>query len=140
MALVALVVHFLPQRTQRISQSTRSFQIEKMKKTIYLIAATLLLSFAAFTGKAATVTGDRLTKEAIGAMSPQQKQARLAEIKQRIDEIKATDKSTLTRAERKELRTELRSLKQQSTDIVGIVYIGAGLLVFIGLLLIIFLR
>lgn len=101
-----------------------------------------MLSLAAITSRAATVSvkGGPLTKEAIAAMTPQQKQTRLDEIKLRMGEIKGMDKSQLTRAERRELRVEVRSLRKESADMVGIIYIGAGLIVFIGLLLIIFLR
>ena len=112
-----------------------------MRKTFYFFALTLLLGLCAFSSSAAVGTPlTPLTKQAIAAMTPEQKQARLAEIKERIAEIKSINRSQLTREERKELRTELRGLRQESGDMVGVIYIGAGLLVFIGLLLLIFLR
>jgi|GEM_PF-6282832 len=57
-----------------------------MKKRIYLFAITMLLSFAALSSHAAT-----FNKEAIANMSIEQKQARIEEIKERVDEIKAMD-------------------------------------------------
>ena len=113
-----------------------------MKKALYIFLLTLLPALSVLTTHAAVVGTPLipLTKDAIAEMTPEQKQARVAEVKQRIEEIKAMDKSQLTRAERKALRAELRGLKKESADWVGILYIGAGLLVFIGLLLIIFLR
>jgi hypothetical protein len=111
-----------------------------MKKILYLSAATFILSIAAFNSQAATAGRDRPTKEAIAAMSPEQKQALAAEIKQRLDEIKAMDKSLLTRPEKRELRAELRSLKEESNDTgINKTYIyGAGVVALIIILLIIF--
>jgi hypothetical protein len=111
-----------------------------MKKTIYLIAATLVLTLSALTSHAATITGDPFTKEAIAAMTPEQKQARVEEIKQRIEEIRAMDKSQLTKPERKELRAEVKSLKQESNDLgINKMYIYiAAIVALIIILLIIF--
>jgi hypothetical protein len=113
-----------------------------MKKALYLFLLTLLPALSALTTHAATVGAPLipLTKDAIAALTPEQKQARVAEVKQRIEEIRSMDKSQLTRPERKALRAELRGLQKESGDWVGVLYIGTGLLVFIGLLLIIFLR
>jgi hypothetical protein len=113
-----------------------------MKKALYLFLLIMLPALSALSAHAATVGTPLvpLTRDAIADMTPEQKQARVAEVKQRIEEIKAMDKSQLTRPERKALRAELRGLKKESADWVGILYIGSGLLVFIGLLLIIFLR
>lgn len=57
----------------------------------------------------------------------------------RLDEIKAMDKSTLTASERKKLRKETRSIKSQLREIKGGVYISAGTLILIALLLILLL-
>jgi hypothetical protein len=113
-----------------------------MKKALYLFLLTLLPAISALTTQAAPVGVPLapLTKEAIATLTPEQKQARLVEVKQRIEEIKSVDKSQLTRPERKALRAELRGLQKESRDWVGVLYIGTGLLVFIGLLLIIFLK
>jgi hypothetical protein len=57
----------------------------------------------------------------------------------RLDEIKAIDKSDLNSCEKKNLRIEVRSIKQQLSDIGGGVYISFGALIIIVLLLIILL-
>ena len=103
-----------------------------MKKKIYLIAATVMLTFAAFTSQAATT----FNKEAIASMTTEQKQARIEEIKARVNEIKAMDKSQLTKEERKDLRQELRSDKQEARAMGGGIYLSVGAIIIIILVLI----
>ena len=55
----------------------------------------------------------------------------------RLDEIKAMDKSNLQPAERKQLRKEVRTIKNRLTDIGSGVYISVGGLILILILLII---
>ena len=55
----------------------------------------------------------------------------------RLDEIKAMDMSKLKSSEKKELRKEVRSIKRELKDIGGGVYISAGALIVILILLII---
>jgi VIT1/CCC1 family predicted Fe2+/Mn2+ transporter len=78
------------------------------------------------------------SKEAIANMTKEQKAALLEEIKARVDEIKAMDKSTLTKEDRKALRKELREMRREAKAITG-VYISVGALIIIILLLIIIL-
>lgn len=59
------------------------------------------------------------------------------DIMNRIEEIRKMDKSTLTRAEKKELRKELKTLKR--ADKKQGVYLSLGAIIIIGLLLIILL-
>ena len=110
-----------------------------MKKKIYLIAATFVLMLAAFSSQAATLTDNNLSKEAIAAMTTEQKQARIQEINARVAEIKAMDKSQLSREDRKELRTELKADKRESRAMGGGVYLSVGAIIIIILLLILIL-
>jgi predicted PurR-regulated permease PerM len=55
-----------------------------------------------------------------------QQEQRIAEIKTRMDEIKALDKSQLTKEERKELRKELKAIKNEAQRLSGGVYFAAG--------------
>ena len=57
----------------------------------------------------------------------------------RLHEIKAMDMSTLSAPEKKSLRKEVRTIKQQLSDIGGGVYISAGAIILILILLIILL-
>jgi hypothetical protein len=85
-----------------------------------------------------TVHYEPLSKEAISHMTKEQKEARLELIKARVDEIKAMDRSSLTKVERKALRKELKSMHREARYVTG-VYISVGALIIILLLLIIIL-
>ena len=76
------------------------------------------------------------SKQEIGTMTEEQKQALVQQIKDRVEYIKTMDKSQLTRDERKALRTELKSMKKEARAVTG-VYISVGALIIIILLLII---
>ncbi|MDB5263617.1 MAG: hypothetical protein JWQ14_2900 [Adhaeribacter sp.] len=67
-----------------------------------------------------------------------QQQQRLLEIENRIQEIKDLDKSKLSKAERKELRTELTGLKKEARKGGGI-YLSTGAVIIVVLLLILLL-
>ncbi|RYU97212.1 hypothetical protein [Emticicia agri] len=53
----------------------------------------------------------------------------------RLEEIKAMDKSEMTAKEKRELRKEVRALKTQAAQLGGGVYISAGALIVILLLI-----
>jgi hypothetical protein len=110
-----------------------------MKKTLYLAVVIMLLSLAAFSSRAEGTTppAPKLTKEAVAAMTPEEKQTRLQEIKLRVEEIKAMDKSTMTKAERKEFRAELKELKEDSKLIDPRVYFFAAGIIIIAILVLI---
>ena len=57
----------------------------------------------------------------------------------RVDEIRAMDKSTLTRAERKELRKELRAINTELKSTGNGIYLSVGAIIIIILLLILIL-
>ena len=64
---------------------------------------------------------------------------RLAEIYNRVEQIKSMDKSELSRAERKDLRNELREMKKEAKAMSGGVYLSVGAIIIIILLLILIL-
>jgi len=66
-------------------------------------------------------------------------QEEVQELIGRIREIQAMDKSDLSPAERKALRKEVKEIEKRLRDIGGGVYISAGALILIVILLIIFL-
>ena len=72
-------------------------------------------------------------------MTDTQKEERITQIQQRVDEIKAMDRSQLTKAERKDLRNELKNMNKEAKVIRtgGGIYISIGALIIIILLLII---
>jgi hypothetical protein len=60
-------------------------------------------------------------------------------LKSRVDEIKALDKSTLTRVEKKELRKELKTINQELRSNSNGIYLSIGAIVIVILLLILLL-
>jgi len=117
-----------------------------MKTKMYLMVAAIMLTFAVSTSKAATTTGTytAYTKEYIATMSAEQRQARIEEIKDRVNEIRTMDRSNLTRAEKKELKGELKEMRHEANNISaaggsGGIYLSVGAIIIIILLLILIL-
>ena len=71
-------------------------------------------------------------------MTVEQK-AQLEKITSRVEEIKAMDKSHMSKAERKELRKELKEMKKEARAMGGGVYLSVGAIIIIILLLILIL-
>jgi hypothetical protein len=63
--------------------------------------------------------------------------AELAAITNRVTEINAMDRSTMSPSEKREIRKELRALKKEATQHSGGVFISTGVLVLIIVLIII---
>ncbi|MCF8449226.1 MAG: hypothetical protein K9G49_05080 [Taibaiella sp.] len=103
-----------------------------MKKiTICLMTVAMSFTFIptqVFAAKAATTAVSANTESAAANV-----------LLNRLSEIKAMDKSNLTAPEKKELRSEVKSIREQLKGIGGGVYISAGALILILVLLIIFL-
>ena len=119
-------------------------QIKKivvMKKRMHQLILTSMLFFIAFNSHAANTNrnDDETMKAKIAAMTEQQKEARYEEIKARVEEIKNMDKSTLTKAERKDLKTELRGMQKEAKALGrGGIYISlAGIIIIILVLILI---
>jgi hypothetical protein len=71
-----------------------------MKNKLYLLALTVVLSVTGISTNAAFVATIQPSE------TQEQTDSRLAEIKQRVEEIRAMDKSHLSKIERKNLRNE----------------------------------
>ncbi len=104
------------------------------KSALCITAAFLLFSFAPMQIKASTnpvplfVTVTTVT-------TPSKSETLVA----RLNEIKAIDKSTLSASEKKDLRKETRSIKHDLKQLSGGVYVSAGAIILIAILLIILL-
>lgn len=106
-----------------------------MKKiTIYLMTAVSLLSFVPITAKAEASTN---SKEKIEMTAEQTQQAQV--MMNRLEEIKAMDKSEMTRVEKKALRKEVKTIKAAMAGLNGGVYLSVGAIIIIVLLLILLL-
>jgi hypothetical protein len=66
-------------------------------------------------------------------------EARVIQLKQRLAEVKAINRSTLNSEEKKALRNEKKELKKELKAVSGGVYISVGALILIIILLIILL-
>ena len=102
----------------------------KMKKiAICIMAACLSLTFIPLQAK-------EVVKPSTSVTAP--KPAEVKALDLRLNEIKSMDKSKLNASEKKSLRKEVKAIKQQYRD-YGVVYISAGTLLLIVILLIILL-
>ncbi|HLO43408.1 MAG TPA: hypothetical protein VK175_03675 [Leadbetterella sp.] len=104
-----------------------------MKKYImYFLTLFMLLSLTPIQSKAEPTA---ILKERTKKVESEEAKVMLA----RIDTIKAMDKSDMTRAEKKELRKEVRTIKSNLADLGQGVYLSAGGIIIILLILILLL-
>jgi hypothetical protein len=105
-----------------------------MKKIIICVMATFLsVTFLPLQSKAAATEPSSL-------VAP--KPAESSEVKTmelRINEIKAMDKSVMNPSEKKALRREVKSINHKLRDISGGIYVSAGVLILVLILLIVLL-
>ncbi len=107
-----------------------------MKKIIFCVmAAVVSLTFLPVNAFGATVGEPTAIEATKPAESKEAAEARTLIL--RLDEIKATDMSKLKTSEKRTLNKEVRSIKKELRDIGGGVYISAGALILILILLII---
>lgn len=100
-----------------------------MKKTrLYLMV--MMLSLGAFT----TVNATEKTPK---ATSPTEIPAEIQVMLNRLEEIKGMDKSELNRADKKELRKEVRAINSEIRSSGKGIYISVGAIIIILLLIII---
>jgi len=103
-----------------------------MKKVAYFLA--VMFCITAFVPAAVGETPKKEKKELSDA-----EKARLEEIKLRLNEIKAMDLSELSKEEKKELRSELRTIKSEAKVLDKGVYLSVGAIIIIVVLLILLL-
>lgn len=112
-----------------------------MKKIIYTLAftAALTVGFNQNSIKAADLKEVTDAKTEV-VLTEAQKEARITAMKLRVEEIKAMDKSELTKAERKALKKELRDMNKEARALgAGGVYLSVGAIIIIILVLILIL-
>jgi hypothetical protein len=73
------------------------------------------------------------------ALKPENPVDKAVLLQNRLDEIKALDKSTLTHSEKKMLRREVKEIKKELATASGGVYLSVGAILLIALLLILLL-
>ncbi len=108
-----------------------------MKKKVYLLSTVLMLAFSTSQLKAATVITEPVAKEV--SLTDAQKQEKLQAIKERVEAIKAMDKSQLSKEQRQGLKAELKTMKAQAKGLGGGIYLSVGAIIIIILVLILIL-
>ena len=102
-----------------------------MKKLIaYIVAVLLLVTFTPLQSKA--------EKNPISISNTEKKSAEVQALINRVNEINAMDRSTMSRAERKAIRKELREIKREVNRRHGGVYVSTGIIILILVLIIVF--
>lgn len=106
-----------------------------MKRKLIVV----MLALASFGCLHSFANNDKRTiKQRVAAMTTEQKEARAAEIKSRVEEIQTMDKSSLTSEQRRTLRQELHSINIEAKAIdSGGFYISLGGILIIILVLLI---
>jgi hypothetical protein len=114
--------------------------ISVMKSRFYLLGLAILLSLSTVSVKAANTENKEALSAKIATMTTSQKEERAKVIKLRVEEIKSMDMSVLSRAERKQLKSELRAMKYEANELgSGGIYLSLAAIIIIILLLILIL-
>ncbi len=77
-----------------------------------------------------------MNKKQLQALSETEVAERLELLESRVQEINAMDLSSLTKAEKRDIKKELREIKKQNEFLSGGVYLSVGAIIIIILLLI----
>ena len=102
------------------------------KRIIYLMI--IMFSLSTFTSVNATGIDPKATTTKTAEMTPE-----MRVMLNRLEEIKEMDKSEMSRAEKKELRKEVRAIKAEANASGNGLYLSVGAIIIIILLLILLL-
>jgi hypothetical protein len=112
-----------------------------MEQKMFTPLLIVVLVFSSIVSQAATANfpTTKELKAKVMTMTEEQKKARLETIKMRLLEIKDMDKSTLTKTQRKDLKSELRNMTKEAKVTSGGVYLSVGAIIIVILILILIL-
>ncbi|WP_460544785.1 hypothetical protein [Echinicola sediminis] len=102
-----------------------------MKRIAYFLAVLFC-----FTALAPGAMAEPVKKEKEDTELTPKEEARLEEMKSRVEEIKSMDFSSMSKEERKEVRDELRGIKKEAKTMGEGVYLSVGAIIIILLILI----
>jgi hypothetical protein len=102
--------------------------------TLCIMTFSLLLSFTP-TSVQASVVGNPISM----AATPKTVSPEVIALRSRLDEIKKMDKSGMSAAEKKQLRKEARAVKSELRSVGGGVYVSAGALIVLLIVLLLIL-
>jgi hypothetical protein len=102
-------------------------------KTGKIFKALMLIGILAIMSPSVTFATDK------AATTVETKEEQATRLQNRLEEIRAMDTRKLTKAEKKALRKEVRTIKKDLAAISGGVYLSVGAIILIALLLILLL-
>jgi hypothetical protein len=109
-----------------------------MKKFILCLMATVL-SLTLLPLQSSGATKEEPTSLVVTKPPEPAESAEAKALVTRLDEIKAMDMSKLKSTEKKELRKEVRTIKRELKDISGGIYVSAGVLIVVLIILLVIL-
>ena len=104
--------------------------IARLKNTFLILVLAAIMPIQLYANSTNTIPANEPKTEA---------EAYASKLIQRLEEIKAMDKSNLTRADKKNLRKEVRSIKEELRTTGNGVYLSIGAIIIILLILILIL-
>ncbi len=104
-----------------------------------LVALGLFLAAGTFGHQASAEEITPMTKKDLKALSEVEVAERVKMLESRVQEINAMDLSTMTRAEKRDVRKELREIQKENKTMGSGVYLSVGAIIIIILLLILLL-
>lgn len=105
-----------------------------VKKIVRVAALAMFMAIALPATASSIVPESSLVNSPVKTEDP-----RVQQLLQRLEEIKGMNKSELTRAEKKNLRKEVREIRKEMKKVSGGVYLSVGAIIIIILLLILIL-
>ena len=106
--------------------------IIQMKKTITFLLVTFILSL--FVPTLSYAINEKKVEETTSVVP-----AEAQKLISRLEEIKAMDKTTLTKPEKQQLRKEVRKINKNLRVVNGGIYVSVGAIILVALLLVILL-
>ncbi|WP_298223811.1 hypothetical protein [Flavobacterium sp.] len=102
---------------------------ENLKKFTLILLLSIVLPVQTYAMDTATAPGNE----------PKTEEAYAAKLMHRLEEIKAMDRSNMTRADKRALRKEVKGIKKELATAGGGVYLSVGAIIIVILLLILIL-
>lgn len=108
-----------------------------MKRIIYLMFL-MIFTLSASTAFAIKSDPKRISENPATPVKTENKltEEEMARLKNRVEEIRDMDKENLTNSEKRDLRNELKGIKENVKNNGGYVYVGVGTILLIILLVI----
>jgi hypothetical protein len=123
--------------TNRLAKSNKPHLIKSNMRTKIFLRLASLIMFVTITLPASSAVIVPLSSKTNNSAKAEDPRAQ--QLLQRLQYIKSINKTDLTRAERKDLRTEVKEIRKEARAISGGIYLSAGAIIIIILLLLLLL-